>query len=429
MSLITVGSPSLVHLIRRSRASPALERLPAPSITQAAIVAVTGIAISALTTTDPLWWHLYFSRLGMFGDISGLIFNVTLVVTGILIASLAWPLRRSLRAAQAVGRGGGKHALRLMPALIVALGVSLGLAGAIPLTVSEFLHERATNAMMLSFAGLLLGSRLLLRDLPRWLHRLSGLLGVILAIAVVLLVTGLMSLTMLEMIAFAVMVGWIRVVMHVIGPAPITKNEQHSEKFCPPFGGQGDLDVVSPSDRRRRSAVGTVDLGSCHRDPATRVGRSHRSTTLGDQYQGDPLESSIGDWSIRGGHVVRYCAAGAAWGQPSTDRAGDTSSRLAMHGPASIYRTFAESHSRRALNRPPSRTLRRRPRGREALRAGPIGSAPSDGVDSLFGVRVLLTGTANVSPPLALFPAPQAAKHPGVGFTNLSVRIKKAALL
>jgi len=35
----------------------------------------------------------------------------------------------------------------------------------------------------------------------------------------------------------------------------------------------------------------------------------------------------------------------------------------------------------------------------------------------------------NVSPPLASFAEHRSEKHPGVGFTNFSVRIKKAALL
>ncbi len=412
MSLITAGSPNPVDLIMRSRASPIVDRLPAPTITQAAAVAVSGIALSALTTNDPLWWHLYFSRLGMFDDISGLIFNVTLVVTGILIASLALPLSRSLRAAQQVGRGGGPWARRLMPALMVSLGVSLSLAGAIPLTVSEFLHERATNAMMLSFALLLLCGRVLLRDLPRWLHRLSGVLGILLAISVALLMTGIMSLTVLEMIAFVVMVGWIRVVMHVIGPAPIRPAAQSEGKICPPYGGQADFEVLSPSGRRRWSAVGTVGLGNRRRNPATRVGRFHRSTTtLGVRNQGDPLESSIGDWSIRGGHVVRNCAAGAAWGQPSTDRAGDTSSRLSINEPRSIYRFLPESRSRVATKRPARRVFSRIERvGQDPLsadqrsRARRIRSGAPNGVDSPFGVRVLLAGATNVSPPLALFP-------------------------
>ena len=63
--------------------------------------------------------------------------------------------------------------------------------------------------------------------------------------------------------------------------------------------------------------------------------------------------------------------------------------------------------------------------------------APRAGLDAASGCRKLdpwcprpcWPATANVSPPLVCLPRHPSAKPPGAGFTNLSVRIKKAALL
>ena len=50
---------------------------------------VEGIVASMLTADDPHWWMEHLSALGMTNDISALAFNLTLIVAGLIVTTLA----------------------------------------------------------------------------------------------------------------------------------------------------------------------------------------------------------------------------------------------------------------------------------------------------------------------------------------------------
>ena len=85
MSAIAVFAPPTV--ISRLRAVDPLrhERLRAEHLSTAATtVLAVGVAISILTTSDKDWWRLHFSKLGTYPDLSGHVFNLTIIVAGVL---------------------------------------------------------------------------------------------------------------------------------------------------------------------------------------------------------------------------------------------------------------------------------------------------------------------------------------------------------
>jgi hypothetical membrane protein len=212
----------------------------------AALIAVSGIFASISMTSDPMWWQLHYSQLGTYNDLSGHIFNTTLIVTGLVIASLAFPLQRTLREALALGTISGHRSRRVLPAIVAVLGLCLAVAGAVPLTLNEALHERAANGMVLAFVVLLGAARLFTRGLPAWLHRLALAFTIILVVGIALLVTGIISLMILETVSFVVIVGWIHVFTlslkrekrDVPAPVPtISKKSLSPIWWTAPFGG------------------------------------------------------------------------------------------------------------------------------------------------------------------------------------------------
>lgn len=180
----------------------------------AALLLCGCILVSAATTTDADWWHLYFSRLGMMGDFSSFAFNGGLIASGAIIACSAWMLRVRLTDVMPhLVRG--RIAMRVMPPAIAGLGISLLAIGAYPLSVDPAAHERATNGAVLSFAFLLLSHRLLLWQLAPALRRASITSAVVMVVSLVALKTEVISLTIFEAIAFAVILWWVHLLEQI----------------------------------------------------------------------------------------------------------------------------------------------------------------------------------------------------------------------
>jgi len=198
--------PTFLNAVRfpvsRARGIGEYTGLPVPPIVIAAAILLLGIGFAASTTTDPLWWHLHFSRLGMFDDVSGYTFNATLTVVGGVIALGAQPLRAQLRFAVQLGVVRRANAATILPVAVAGFGVSMSTAGMIPLSVSEFLHERGANGMLISFVVVLGASRWFLTGVARSIRRIADVSVVMLAVGIAAMVMGVINLAALEAIMF-----------------------------------------------------------------------------------------------------------------------------------------------------------------------------------------------------------------------------------
>lgn len=184
-------------------------RFTRPSAMAGAVILCTAILIAALSTVDPLWWHLHFSRLGTFADASGYTFNGGVILSGLVIAGGAVPLAVHLAGAQAAGRILDARAARLLPPLLVTLGLCLALIGVIPLTLNEFLHDRAANGVLLSFLGLVVVSRRTLPELPKFLGRYAICAVILLVAGIGVMVAGIINLAAFEVLAFGSVLSWV----------------------------------------------------------------------------------------------------------------------------------------------------------------------------------------------------------------------------
>ncbi len=115
---------------------------------------VVGAFTSALTSSDPQWWQAHFSALGAVSDASGITFNFTLILTGIVLTTLADFLTHDLsRWAAHIGEPNWKVAFVRIG--FIVLGVMLAMVGVIPVNRSLFWHNMVTYVAISAFAVML----------------------------------------------------------------------------------------------------------------------------------------------------------------------------------------------------------------------------------------------------------------------------------
>ncbi len=192
---------------QRSMLSALLTASPLTLAVLALSVLLGGIGVAIVSTSDPVWWHEHFSRLGSFGDASSATFNGTLLIGGCVVLLFARAVERELRRLTRIHvRRGTARTARI---LFSAVGASLALTGCVPLNVNTFVHEHITMVMVLGFAGLLLTSPFLMHRMPRRLLA-STIVAFLYLIAGAWLFfgAGAINLALFEVISFSAMFGW-----------------------------------------------------------------------------------------------------------------------------------------------------------------------------------------------------------------------------
>lgn len=165
---------------------------------------------SMATAQDPLWWEYHFSQLGTFGDRSSGLFNLALIIAGLLVTTFALYLHRDI--ARLVELGVLRHSwsARTVSTLFIVMGLMLAGVGVFPLHVSMPLHNFCAAGMSVSFALMLLATPVILRGMAwPFFATTAGFFLALLAATVFFAVTGYFNLTAFELVAFVIMFGWI----------------------------------------------------------------------------------------------------------------------------------------------------------------------------------------------------------------------------
>ena len=163
---------------------------------------VEGIVASMLTASDPLWWKEHLSSLGVTGDLSSLAFNLTLIVAGIIVTTLA----RAATAGIPTTHPNGIARVRLC---LILVGVFLAFVGVFPVDDWFLVHTAFASGMAVVYAVLVI-------RLPVWVPGMSRFfvyLGwVFLAVVVglgVFYAIGYYTLTAVELVAGTLVFTWI----------------------------------------------------------------------------------------------------------------------------------------------------------------------------------------------------------------------------
>lgn len=168
-----------------------------------ALILLTGTGTSMLTAANPLWWQRNLSALGMGGSLSAATFNLTLIVTGLVVTAIA-------RHTTAVLSGPTRR-VRLEAArwLLVVLGILLTCVGVFPVDRFFVLHNSVATSMVGVFLVITVGLRWLIPELPTSFVVLGLVFIGTILFASLLFAVGYFNLTAVELVAGVLIFSWL----------------------------------------------------------------------------------------------------------------------------------------------------------------------------------------------------------------------------
>lgn len=179
-----------------------------------AVFLVFGMLAAMLSANDPHWWEMNLSALGMSRGVSALAFNLTLIVSGVIVTTIA-RLGTATLPADSPGERRRRTTVRVV---FVLLGVLLALVGVFPVDQFLLIHNVVATGMTVVFAVLVIGLPWLVPTMPR----AFVVLGYVYVIAVVglgvLFAFGIYNLTAVELIASLLIFSWIILFLRFVAP-------------------------------------------------------------------------------------------------------------------------------------------------------------------------------------------------------------------
>ena len=173
---------------------------------------VTGVLTSMLTAEDPQWWQENLSALGMSSDVSGVAFNVTLIVAGVVVTTLAGYSTRTLEST--AGTASARRRVRQLEGGVILIGVLLACVGLFPVDEQFWLHTAAASGMVVVFGTLIVRMRTLVPSIPATFNVLGLVFLAVIAFAVVMYFPfGYYNLTAVELIAASLVFAWLIVLI------------------------------------------------------------------------------------------------------------------------------------------------------------------------------------------------------------------------
>ncbi|WP_181034332.1 hypothetical protein [Arthrobacter sp. GMC3] len=183
---------------------------------------VAGALTSMLSATDPLWWQKNLSTLGISDDISALAFNLTLIIAGVVVTTIA----HYATVAIPVGTAKEVSGRNLVRGALVLIGVLLACVGIFP--VDRFLtaHNVAASGMAAVYVALVLGLRRFVPAMPGVFILLGYVFVGVIVVLAVFFATGYYNLTAVELVAFLLIFSWLILLIRNTGA--MTKSERSS---------------------------------------------------------------------------------------------------------------------------------------------------------------------------------------------------------
>ncbi|WP_296137250.1 hypothetical protein [uncultured Tessaracoccus sp.] len=180
---------------------------------------VMGAMLSAVNASNHLWWQVHFSQLGMAPDLAGFAFNYTLILTGVVIVTIADFLAHDLkRWLFATGQGRWKSIVVRVGLMV--MGAALGGVGLLPVNVSHAGHILMTYLAVGAFVALALVAPVILRGIPRGFRIVSvATLAFVALLAYLFRGIRYLGTTGFEMLAVSTVLVWMVLFMRTISAA------------------------------------------------------------------------------------------------------------------------------------------------------------------------------------------------------------------
>jgi hypothetical membrane protein len=197
-----------------------------------AIFLVVGALASMLSSSDPLWWQKNLSALGITNDVSALAFNLTLIIAGAIVTTIARYGTAALPTSTPL-----EHSRRSRVRIaFVLIGVFLACVGVFPVSDFFWLHNSVATGMAVVFAVLVFALPRLAPSMPRVFVLLGYVFVGVIVLLAVFFATGYYNLTAVELVAAVLIFAWIILFLRSAG---VMRRES-------PVTGQADASGETP---------------------------------------------------------------------------------------------------------------------------------------------------------------------------------------
>lgn len=178
-----------------------------------AIFLVIGAFASMLESSDPDWWRNNLSALGMTSNQAAPAFNLTLIVSGVMITTIARYATAGLPAGTALQR----RRRTQVRAGLVLVGVLLACVGLFPVDRFFLLHNTVATGMAVIYAVVVCALPWMLPTLPRVFFAVGYVFVAVIVLLGVFFATGYYNLTAVELIAGILIFTWIILFLRTAG--------------------------------------------------------------------------------------------------------------------------------------------------------------------------------------------------------------------
>lgn len=163
---------------------------------------IEGMLASMLTASDPLWWHEHLSSLGATRDISSLTFNLTLIVAGIMVTTLA-------RSATSGVPTSNPHGMARVRLCLILIGVFLAFVGVFKVDEFFWLHTGFASGMAVVYGVLVIRLPAWVPDTSRFFIVLGWVFFGVMLLLGVFYAVGYYTLTAVELVGGTLVFTWI----------------------------------------------------------------------------------------------------------------------------------------------------------------------------------------------------------------------------
>ncbi|WP_394940636.1 hypothetical protein [Psychromicrobium sp. YIM B11713] len=171
---------------------------------------VSGALTAMVTTNNPSWWQINFSVLGASDSgLSAYAFNTTLIISGLVITTLASYMTQDLRRWSAL-RGESQTKVSAVQWALILLGILAAGIGLVPVDVAMPVHNTSAIGMILMFVVIVIFLRIWIPGFPQSFFVTSYVMlaGMICSVAL-FWPLGYYNLTGLELVSTALIFGWL----------------------------------------------------------------------------------------------------------------------------------------------------------------------------------------------------------------------------
>ncbi len=178
-----------------------------------AVFLVLGVIAAMLSSSDPLWWQKNLSALGMTDDLSAFAFNITLIVAGVIVTTIARYGTASLPAATEAD----VKRRRTVRVLLILIGIFLACVGIFHVDTHFAIHNTVACGMAVAFAVLVFALARLVPPMPKAFVILGFVYVAVVVVLGVFFAVGYYNLTAVELVAAILIFSWIIVFLRNVG--------------------------------------------------------------------------------------------------------------------------------------------------------------------------------------------------------------------